>query len=107
MLARDLAAPPAFANWVLDLASPGLLKMIQKDTASLSAAGAALKFGPEEGPGFFEPFGWRAQDVRSPLKEAAHLGRLSFGLRLVALLPASTGRQGARPWSGVCLLRRA
>jgi methyltransferase (TIGR00027 family) len=107
-LARDLAAPASFRSWVVDLASPGLLKMIQKDSdAQLSAAGASLKFGPPEGPGFFLPHGWKSVDVRSPLKTAARLKRLSFGMRILAMLPESSGPQGSRPWSGVCLLEKA
>lgn len=107
-LARDLAAPASFRSWALDLASPGLLKMIQKDSGTqLSAAGASLKFGPPEGPGFFAPYGWKSVDVRSPLKTAARLKRLSFGMRILAMLPESSGPQGSRPWSGVCLFERA
>jgi len=106
-LARDLAAPPSFRNWVLDLTSPGLLKMIQKDSGTqLSAAGASLKFGPSEGPEFFVPHGWTPVEVRSPLKTAARLKRLSFGMRLLAMLPESSGPQGSRPWSGVCRFER-
>ena len=106
-LARDLVAPPSFRSWVLDLASPGLLKMIQKDSGGqLSAAGAALKFGPWEGPEFFVPCGWNPVEVRSPLKTAARLKRLSFGLRLLSMLPESSGPQGKRPWSGVCRFER-
>ncbi|HEX7615076.1 MAG TPA: class I SAM-dependent methyltransferase [Thermoanaerobaculia bacterium] len=107
-LARDLASPATFRSWALDIASPGLLKMIQKDSGTqLSAAGAELKFGPAEGPGFFVPHGWKPVDVRSPLKTAARLKRLPFGLRLLAMLPESSGPQGSRPWSGVCLFERA
>lgn len=107
-LARDLAAPASFRSWALDLASPGLLKMIQKDSGTqLSAAGASLKFGPPEGPGFFAPYGWKSVDVRSPLKTAARLKRLSIGMRILAMLPESSGPQGSRPWSGVCLFERA
>lgn len=107
-LARDLAAPASFRSWVLDLTSPGLLKMIQKDSGTqLSAAGANLKFGPAEGPGFFVPHGWKPVDVRSPLKTAARLKRLSFGMRILAMLPESSGPQGSRPWSGVCLFEKA
>jgi methyltransferase (TIGR00027 family) len=106
-LARDLAAPASFRSWVLDLTSPGLLKMIQKDSgAQLSAAGASLKFGPSEGPEFFVPLGWNPVEVRSPLKTAARLKRLSFGMRLLAMLPESSGPQGSRPWSGVCRFER-
>ncbi len=106
-LARDLAAPGAFQNWIVDLASPGLLRMLQKHMGpSLKESGASLQFGPEEGPEFFLPSGWRPVDVRSPLKTAAGLNRLSFGMRLMSLLPESNGRQGSRPWSGVCLLSK-
>jgi len=106
-LAADVAAPQSFRRWVIDLASPGLLQMLQRGmNAQLSAAGARLKFGPDEGPLFFERFGWKPLDVRSILKTAARLGRLSFGMRLAALLPESKGRQGSRPWSGICLMMR-
>jgi len=64
-LAEDLAAPPAFQRWILDLASPGLLRLLQKNMhPQLSRSGSSLKFGPEEGPEFFVPYGWRAVDVR-------------------------------------------
>ena len=103
-LARDLAAPAGFRSWVLDLASPGLLKLIAKEaTAPLAGSGAAFRFAPPEGPGYFGPLGWKAVDVRSPLKTAARLKRLSLGLRLAALRPESSGAQGSRPWSGICL----
>jgi methyltransferase (TIGR00027 family) len=106
-LARDLAAPAAFQSWILDIASPGLLRLLQKNIGPrLRQASAALKFGPPEGPGFFEPYGWKPVKVLSPLKTAARFKRLSFGLRLFALLPESQGRQGARPWSGICLLEK-
>ncbi len=106
-LARDLAAPRTFERWVLDIASPGLLRMLQKKIGSqVSQAGAPLKFGPKEGPGFFSPYSWKPLGVRSLLKEAARQGRLPIFLRLLALLPESNGAQGSRPWSGVCLLAR-
>ncbi len=104
--ARDLAAQPSFQSWVLDMASPGLLKMLQKNLGALSQAGSPLKFGPEEGPDFFQSCGWSPAEVHSLLKTAAQLNRLTFGMRLLALLPASNGRQGSRPWGGVCRLAR-
>jgi hypothetical protein len=73
---------------------------------SLSKGVSSLQFGPEEGPEFFIPCGWKPIDVRSPLKTAARLKRLSFGMRLLSLLPASNGRQGSRPWSGICLFAK-
>jgi methyltransferase (TIGR00027 family) len=106
-LARDLASPPSFQRWLTDVASPGLLRLLQKNMGpQLAQSGASFKFGPKEGPGFFVPYGWTPIDVRSPLKAAARLKRLSLGMRLLALLPASNGAQGSRPWSGICLLAK-
>lgn len=105
-MARDLAGPPSFQRWVLDIASPGLLRMIQQKMPELNQAGTPLKFGPKEGPDFFVPFGWKPIEVTSILKSAARARRLSWGMRLLALLPESQGQQGSRPWSGVCMLAK-
>jgi methyltransferase (TIGR00027 family) len=105
-LGRDLAAQSNFRDWAIDLCSPGLLKMLQKNLAALKDAGSPLKFGPEEGPDFFTAFGWKAVEVYSMLKTAAGIKRLPFFLRLMALLPESNGRQGSRPWGAVCHLTR-
>src|SRR5262249_34226958 len=94
-LARDLAAPPSFQRWVLDLGSPGLLRMLQKEMGEqLAQAGAPLKFAPAEGVAFFEPFGWKPLDVRSTLKTARRLGRLSLGMWFLALMPEPKGPPG-------------
>jgi len=105
--ARELTIPPSFARWANDFGSPGLLKMIQKQVGDhLENAGAPLKFGPPEGPGFFEPFGWKPIEVRSLLKAAARLKRLPLFLRLMSFLPESNGKQGKQPWSAVCLFAK-
>jgi methyltransferase (TIGR00027 family) len=105
-LAQDLAAVPAFHHWLVDIASPGLLKMLQKGMGpQISEGKAEFKFAPEEGPSFFTGHGWDVVDVRSTLKTAAGLKRLTLWLRLLSLLPDSQGKQGSRPWSGICLLR--
>jgi methyltransferase (TIGR00027 family) len=76
-LAEDLAGPPAFQRWIVDLMSPGLLHLMQKNmNPSLSESGSSLKFGPTEGPDFFVPHGWKPIEVRSPLKTAARFKRL-------------------------------
>jgi methyltransferase (TIGR00027 family) len=105
-LGSDLATQPSFRDWTIDLCSPGLLKMLQRELPVLSEAGSPLKFGPEEGPEFFTSCGWKPVEVYSMLKTAAAIGRLTFGMRLLALLPESNGRQGSRPWGGVCRLTR-
>ena len=78
--------------------------MQQQWNKQLGQAGAPLQFGPEEGPGFFTYHGWRPIEVHSVLKTAARLKRLSLWMRVLALLPESSGAQGSRPWAGVCLL---
>ena len=106
-LGRDLAAQPTFRHWAVDIASPGLLDMLKTYTGELvSQAGAPYLFAPPEGPPFFESCGWKPVEVRSMLKTAAKLGRLPLAMRMLAMLPESSGAQGSRPWSAVCLLER-
>jgi methyltransferase (TIGR00027 family) len=106
-LAKDLAGHPQFQRWILDIHSPGLLRLMQRTTGKqLSEVGASFKFGPPEGPQFLEPYGWRAVEVQGLLKTAARFKRPPFGLRLLSLLPEKNGVQGSRPWSGVCLCER-
>jgi len=107
-LAQDLAATQGFLEWTFDLSSPGLLNLLNKTVGEkLKAASAPLQFAPEEGPPFFQRFGWRPVEVRSLLKTAARARRVSLVMRLVALLPDSKTRQGSRPWSAVCLAERS
>jgi len=105
-LGRDLAAQPSFRDWAVDLASPGLLKMLQKNLGALEKAGSPLKFAPAEGPGYFTACGWKPVEIYSILKTAAKVNRLPFGLKLLSWLPESKSRQGSRPWSAVCRLTR-
>ncbi len=105
-LADDLTAPAAFQHWVIDLASPALLRMLAKKMAApLDQAGIPLKFAPEQGPEFFRRWGWKVEQVHSILQTAAKLNRLSFVLRLIARI-SSREFQAKRPWSAVCLFGR-
>jgi methyltransferase (TIGR00027 family) len=105
-LAKDLAAESNIQSWVLDLASPGQLKLMQRSSGKqLSEAGAGFKFGPPEGPNFFVPFGWEPIDIQGLLKTAAQFKRSPAGL-----FPMTIGRTGAPgdfPWTGVCLFNKA
>src|SRR6266508_2678334 len=106
-ISEDLAAPESFRHWVVDIASPGLLRLLQREVgATLEEARAPLKFAPPEGPAFFTRHGWCPAAVRSPFREAARAKRLPFLLRLFAILPESSGPAGNRPWSGICLLEK-
>jgi methyltransferase (TIGR00027 family) len=106
-LARDLAAQPPFERWIVDIASPGLLKMVTEQSGDMMrAAGAPYLFAPTEGPPFFDRYGWSTLEVRSIIRAARKLNRLPPFLFMLSFLPESSGAQGARPWSGVCLLGR-
>lgn len=104
-LSKDLAAQERFATWVVDLASPGQLKLMQRTTGKeLSEAGAAFKFGPAEGADFFKPHGWEPTEVQGLLKTAAQFKRSPAELAL--LLPEPKRIMGNYPWTGVCVLQK-
>ena len=106
-LAQDLARHAEFQHWITDMHSPGLLRMMQRTTGKhLSQVGATFKFGPPEGPPFFERYGWKVEEVRGLLKTAGSHRRLPVVLKVLSLLPENSGAQGSRPWSGVCLFER-
>jgi len=106
-LAKDLTSGAGFRRWLMDLCSPGLLKMMQKTTGKrLSEIGAPFKFAPAEGPEFFSPHGWEPMEVKGILKAAAQFKRPPLLLRLFALLPEKKGPAGNRPWSGVGLFKK-
>jgi methyltransferase (TIGR00027 family) len=103
--ARDLAAGGHFQSWIVDLTSPGQLKLMQRTSgAQLSEAGAAFKFGPAEGPKFFLQHGWEPKDVQGLLKTAFQFKRSPKGLMPMqdSLDPVPPNL----PWTGVCLLSK-
>jgi methyltransferase (TIGR00027 family) len=105
-LASDLAAEPAFRDWILDLASPALLKMLaRKMSAPLDQAGVPLKFAPEEGPDFFVRYGWKPKEIHSVMHAAARIKRLPLLLRLIAMI-SPIQFNPKRLWSAVCRLGR-
>ena len=105
-LAQDLYVQESIKDWATDLSSPGLLKMLQKNLSQLENANAPLVFGPEEGPNFFTPLGWKATGIFNMLKVANQLKRLSLFFRLFAMLPDSQGKKPKAVWGGVIRLTR-
>ncbi len=106
-LANDLASVPSFSHWILDMVSPALMQMMVKQLGThLEAAGSPMKFGPEEGPEFFVPYGWKPVRVQSMLHVAARLKRLPLWMRPFALFPDKYPPKGKRPWGGACLMAR-
>jgi len=106
LLGNDLAEQATFRHWVLDLASPALLKMLAKKMGEpLDQAGIPLKFAPDTGPEFFIRCGWKPEEIHTILHTAAKIKRLPFFLRFIARL-SPVRFQAKRPWSGVCLMGR-
>lgn len=109
-LAADLRAVPSFRWWLFDLASPRLLKMMRRMWGkSVEAGNAQFKFGPREGPDFFERFGWRVSLFRSGFEEMYRRKRsvpgIGFWLFLMRFMPRSR-RDEVRRFVGYVLLER-
>lgn len=105
-LGNDLATEPSFSDWIVEVVSPGLLKMAQKKLAAVEQAGSPFKFAPREGPDFFKACGWTPVEVHSLLKTPAIRKRLPWIGRLAGRLPESNGRQGMRIWGAICRVTR-
>ena len=105
-LARDLAAPPGFRYWILELASPGLLRIVRRIRRTARRERHFDAVRAQGGTRVFEPFGWKPIQVQSFLRTAARLKRLSLGMRILSMLPESSGAQGSRPWSAACLFEK-
>lgn len=109
-LATDLHAQPSFKEWLIDLASPQLLKRMSKTWGKqLAASGAPFRFGPEESTAFFIPYGWREAVYRSLWEEANRLHRTMKGAwlwNLIGRLASKKSRESFRRFSGLVLLER-
>ena len=109
-LATDLHAPRSFRWWILDIASPKLLRMLRRRwSKSLAQGQATLQFGPAEGPRFFEPHGWKEIAFRSTWDEARRLHReMAFAWlwRLIARLSPEEKRRELTRMSGIVVMER-
>jgi O-methyltransferase involved in polyketide biosynthesis len=75
-LARELHAVPNLRWWLIDLTSPVLLQMLNRDWGrTLQRGNAPYQFAPENGTEFFRPSGWREAKFRSAYDEARRLKR--------------------------------
>ena len=110
-LARDLRAVPTFARWLLDLASPDLLRMMEKNWAPVvREGGAPFRFGPAESSRFFEPMGWREVEYRGTFDEGTRLGRtmrFAWFWRLLGRFMPRERQEAMKRFSGIVLLERS
>lgn len=107
-LARALSAEPKFRLWLLDLASPELLKRLNKSWGK-ALHRAPLIFGPADGTRFFETFGWSEAEYRGIFQESLRLNRkmrFAFLFQWLGRLSSKEKREKFRRMSGVALLKR-
>lgn len=109
-LATDLHAQRTFELWLTDLASPDLIKMLEKNWGRAVAAGnAPFRFAPAESTRFFEPNGWHEIEWRSMFHEGIRLNRtIPFARfwRFLGGLGGARRRQKLTRFSGIALLER-
>ncbi len=110
-LGRAVHDQPAFRWWLLDLASPRLLKIMLKWWGrQVEQGNAPFVFAPEEGSKFFERSGWREVEWRSTMDEAHRLKREMRGMwlwRLLGRLQSRRKQEEYKRFSGTLLLERA
>jgi len=109
-LARDLHAPASFQSWVIDIAHPRLLVMMERMWGkSVQGGNAPFQFAPAAGTKFFEPFGWREREFRSSTDEARRLKRemrMMWLWRLLGRMRSARVQEEFRRFSGIALLER-
>ena len=110
-LARDLHDVAQARWWLTDLASPMLLKFLERQwQPKLREADAPFKFGPAEGTAFFAPAGWKEAEFRSTWDESQRLHRSMPGAwlwKLLSRLQSRRRREAGRRMSGIVLMDRA
>lgn len=106
-LARDLHGCAPLAWWLMDLASPRLIKLMARTWGKSVAQGAPFRFAPAEGTAFFAPSGWREAEFRSMWDESLRLKRsmpLARFWNFVGKLYPKKTREAMRRMSGIVLL---
>ena len=108
-LAADLHDIAHARWWLTDLASPRLLKMLERRwQPQLNAGNAPFRFGPEQGTAFFAPYGWRETEFRSTWDESLRLQRTMPNLwlwKLLHRLQSARQREQLRRMSGIVLMQ--
>jgi methyltransferase (TIGR00027 family) len=107
-LARDLHDVANARWWLSDLASPMLLKYLERQWQPLLKQGnAPFRFGPAESTGFFAPYGWRELEYRSHWDESLRLKRTMPNMwmwKILRWLQPKKRREAMSRFSGIILL---
>ena len=109
-LASELHGQRSFRWWLIDLASPRLLQLLEKSWGrKLEQGNAPFRFAPPNGTAFFEPLGWCEVSYRSAIEEAHRLKRempMMWLWRLLGRLSSRERQEEGRRMSGFVLLER-
>jgi methyltransferase (TIGR00027 family) len=107
-LARDLHDIARARWWLSDLASPMLLKYLERQWQPMLKQGnAPFRFGPAESTGFFAPYGWRELEFRSHWDESLRLKRTMPNVwlwKVLRWLQPKKRREAMNRFSGIVLL---
>lgn len=107
-LARDLHDVAKARWWLSDLASPMLLKYLEKRwLGRLRDGNAPFLFAPAEGTAWFAPHGWREREWRSSWAESFRLKRtprFAWLWNLLGKLQPKDKLEAGKRMSGIMLL---
>jgi methyltransferase (TIGR00027 family) len=107
-LARDLHDIARAKWWLSDLASPMLLKYLERQWQPMLEEGnAPFRFGPAESSAFFAPFGWRETEYRPHWEESLRLKRTmphAWLWNILRRLQPPRQREAMKRFSGIILL---
>jgi methyltransferase (TIGR00027 family) len=109
-LASALHAQEAFKWWVIDIAHPQLMKMMNRMWGkSVQNGNAPFLFAPEEGTDYFLQSGWREAEFRGNMDEAERLNRQMSGAwfwKLFSIFYSKKTKEVFRKFAGTVLLER-
>ena len=108
-LAQQLHEVARARWWLTDLASPALLKMLEKRWAPAGQRdNAPFVFGPAAGSGWFKPYGWSEIEWHSSFAESLRIKRTMRGgamfWKLMDKLQSRARREQSRRLSGILLM---
>jgi len=109
-LAVELARAQPCRYWLVDLASPMLLRYMERNwKGPRGLQNAPFRFAPAEGTEFFVPHGWRETEYRSTMEEARRLKRMppfSWVWAIFGLFMPKARKEQWKRFSGQVLLAR-
>ena len=107
-LARNLHDIAKAKWWLSDLASPMLLKYLERQWQPMLKEGnAPFRFGPADSTGFFAPFGWREVEFRPHWDESLRLKRTmpnAWLWNILRRLAPRKQREAMKRFSSIMLL---